>query len=494
MQFTIKTKWDLLMNRHIGGFRFLLIFLMAFFFGAQAAFSTTLPANILDTIKKELPNASVRFDGLISLPNGTVYLPVLPSNPKRNAKGAVLITVPAGKKLAQLPDVVLFDSNFALLKVVKTKDGKTTITDSKNIPFVVKTGIFPQDMLVPPGLVIPDDLQIMMGDLKIATKSSRVNEIFKDTKKTANSSANTTIVPVPYMVGKTMLVTTLDSKVLSVLPSDSTVPKFTLNLENLPKFIQPVCDDKYILVASAGKTYIDVADIKQEVLAKKIDLSSQPSEVILNSDKSKAYVAVSDDQAIFVIDLKSMSLLEKIKIKGYPKNIAISANDKAIVYQDKNTGDIYTLALDETYLNRYVYNASNVSKLAIRDNNIYLISRTLNELQVIDTEIKDIIYKQEVGQKPVDMVLLNNKLYILCAAQELDIFNLEDFSFEKAMTFSGKGFLKKLVMIPGSDMFLITNISEKKYYIYDINKNSIVQTVNTNVYINDLQLISKSIK
>ena len=281
---------------------------------------------------------------------------------------------------------------------------------------------------------------------------------------------------------------------MDIIPSDSTAAKLTLRLENLPKFIQPVCNDKYILVASAGKTYIDVADVSQGVIAKKIDISYQPSEIILNSDKTKAYVAAGNDQSIFVIDLKAMALLEKIKIKGYPKNIAISNDDSAIVYQDKNTGDIYTLALDETYLNSYVYNASNVSKLVIKGNNIFIISRTLNELMVVDTELKDIIYKQEVGQKPVDMQLINDKLYILCAGQEIDIFNLADFSYEKAMTFAGKGFLKKMIQIPNSDMLLITNISEKKYYIYDIKKNSIVQTVNTDVFINDLQLLNNSVK
>lgn len=456
--------------------------------------ATTLPANILETIKAELPNANIRFDGLISLPDGTIYLPVLPSNPKRNAKGKVLSTVPSNKKLSQKPDVVLFDSNFALLKVIKTKDGKVTVPSPKDIPFVIKTGLFPQDMLVPPGLVIPDDLQIMMGDLKIATTSSRVNDIFNNPVQKPKGMQETKFIPVPYMAGKTLLITTLDSKYISVIPSDSTVPKFTLKLENLPKFVQPVCNDDYILVAAAGKTYIDVADVKQEVLAKKIDLSYQPSEIILSPDKTKAFVAVSNDQSIFLIDLKTMSLVEKIKIKGYPKNISLSPDGKTIVYQDKNTGDIYTLALDNMYLNKYVFNASNVSKLLLKDNNVYILSRTQNELQIVDTEIKDLIYKQTVGEKPVDMTLIGNKLYILCASNELDIFNLEDFSFEKAIKFTEKGFSKKIVNVPDSNLFLITNVSDKKYFVYDTEKNTVLQSVNTPVYINDLQLINKKLK
>ena len=459
-----------------------------------SAFATKLPDYIIDTLKTELPKASVRFDGLVSLPDGTVYLPVLPSNPKKKPSGKVVSTYPANKKLAQKPDVILFDSNFALLKVIKNKNGHITVTDSKNIPFVVKTGLFPQDMLVPPGLVIPEDMKIMMGDLKIATTNSSVNEIFKNNSGSVSSDKQTKFVPVPYMTGKTLLVTTLDSKLLNVIPADSSVPKFTLTLENLPKFVQPVSDDDYILIATAGKTYIDVADVKQEVLAKKIDIGYQPSEIILDNKLSKAYVAAVNEHAIFVIDLKTMSLAEKIKVKGYPKNIAISADDKKIAYIDKNTDDIYILNLDGTYLNSYVYNASNVSKIVVTEKNVYLLSRTLNELQVIDEEIKDIIYKQEIGKKPVDMLYIDNYLYILSAAGVINKFNLNDFSCETILKLPESGFFKKLVMVPDSNLILITNVSDKKYYVYDYVKNSVLQTVETSVYINDLKLLNKRLK
>lgn len=469
-------------------------FLLVYFLTAMSSYATKLPAYILQTIKTDLPKADIRFDGLVTLPDGTVYLPVLPSNPKRNPSGKVVSTYPANKKLSQLPDVVLFDSNFALLKVIKTKDGKLTVTDTKNIPFIVKTGLFPQDMLVPPGLIIPEDMQIMMGDLKIALQNSSVNEIFKGSAEIKQAKEDTKIIPVPYMAGKTLLVTTLDSKLINVIPTDSTVPKFTLKLDNLPKFVQPVCDDKYILVAAAGKTYIDVADVAQEVLAKKIDLSFQPTEIILNKDKDKAFVAVGDDQSVFLIDLKTMALQEKIKIKGYPKNIALSDDNKHLVYMDKNTGDIYTLALDGTYLNKYVYNASNVSKIVMKGNCIYLLSRTENELQVIDTEIKDIIYKQPLAQKPVDMQLIDNKLYILCASNELDVFRLDDYALENQVRFPAQGFSKKLVHVPNTNILLITNVSDKRYFVYDYERNIILQTVKTSVFINDLQLLNKRLK
>lgn len=475
------------------GIKFLFISILLVFI-ANSAMATTLPDNVLTTIKKDFPKALVRFDGLITLPNGTVYLPVLPSNPKRNAEGKVIVTVPSNKKLSQMPDVVIFDSNFALLKIIKDKNGGLTVIDSKDIPFVVKTGLLPQDLLVPPGLVIPDDLEIMMGDLKIKTVSSRVNDIFKNSDEIKKGYVNKSIVPVPFMSNKTLLVTSLDSKVVNFIHSDSTAPVFSLTMENLPKFIMPVSNDDYLLVAASGKTYIDVADIKNEVIAKKIDLAYQPTEVILTSDKTKAYVAVGDAQAIFSIDLKTMTLLEKIKVKGYPKNIAISDDNSIIVYQDKNSGDIYTLSLNEVYVNKYVYNVSNVSKLAIKDRTVYMLSRTTDELLVVDTGIKDLIYKQELASKPIDLALIDNKLYILCASNEMDVFNLDDFTLTQAMKFTDEGFSKKIVRVPDSTVFLITNIVQKKYYVYDYKKNEVLQIVDVPMLLSDLQLINRKLK
>ena len=477
-------------------FKNIAVLMLVYLLSAMSSYATQLPTYVLDTIKKELPNSSIRFDGLVTLPDGTIYLPVLPSNPKKNPTGKITITYPFNKKLSQLPEVVVFDSNFALLKVIKNAKGQITVTDTKNIPFVVKTGLFPQDMLVPPGLIIPEDLKIMMGDLVINTKDSRVNDILKNSSRLNKNEKNVAqnIRPVSSLINKTLLVTVLDSKVVSVIPTDSTAPKYTFRMENLPKFVQPFGNDRYLLVAAAGKTYVEVADVEQDVIAKKIDLSYQPSEVVLNNDKSKAYVAVFDDQSIFVIDLKNMTLLEKIKVKGYPKNISINDENSAIVYSDRNTGDIYTLALNETYLNRYVYNASNISRLALRGNNVYVLSRSGNELQVIDCELQDIIYNQPLANKPVDMLLINNKLYILCASNELDIFNLEDFSLGNKYTIPGGGFSKKIVMIPNSNNLLITNVSEKKYHVYDIAKNVVIQTVSLPINISDLQLLNRKIK
>lgn len=481
------------MKKYIGNIKLLFVFVL-FFAVTMSASATTLPSKIIDTINAQLPSNTIRFDGLITASDGTTYIPVLSTTPDRETKGEIVSTYPAGLTLSQKPEVVLFDNNFALLKVVKLRDGRVTITDSKNIPFVVKTGLFPQDMLVPPGLVIPDELQIMMGDLRIATQSSRVNDIFGSAEELNKGLIETKFTPVKCLANKTLLITSIGSKLISAVPTNSTNPKFTLTLENLPKFVKPVNNGQYILVAAAGKTYIDVADVRQEVLAKKIDLTYQPSEIILSNDKLKAYVAVSDSQSIFVIDLENMSLLEKIKVKGYPKNITISRDGNIIAYQDKNTGDVYVLELNDRYLNKFVYNASNVSKIVVENGTVYLLSRTEDLLLVVDIATKNLIYKQEVAQKPVDMQLIDNNLYILSSVNELVLFNTEDFSYQSVLKLPDSGFTSKLVKVENSNLFLITNVTEKQYTIYDYVNNTVLQSVKTPLFISDLQILDSELK
>lgn len=462
---------------------------------SSCAFATKLPDSVVKYVNQQVPRAAIRFDGLISFPDGTMYIPVLPAQSEKDAKGVVKSTLPAHKQLSDKPDMILFDTNFALLKVVKNEKGKPTLMNPDDIPFVVKTGVLPQDMLVPPGMILPDDLKIILGDLKIPLSSSAVNNFINEKPKAAPVKAPEKLVKIPEMNGKSILASTLNSNFINVIPANTAGTKFTINSDSFPKFIQPVEDDRYLLIAGCGRTFIDVADLKLTVLAKKIELAYQPSEIVLGSDKTKAYVAVADDQLIFLIDLKSMTVLEKIKIKGYPKNLALDENGQYLTYMDKSTGDIYTLGINgEKYDNKFIVKSANVSKLLPLGNVVYALSRTKNELQVVDTMIQDYIYIQDVGKKPVDMLYYNNHIYVLNADNTIHIFNIKDYTIEKILKLDTKGFSNNIVRVPGTDFAVITNASEKKYFVLNLKTAQIIQTVPTDVLINKVKILTKPIK
>src|SRR5574344_1588982 len=105
----------------------LLITLFALLAFTGSAFAAKIPNGVQSYIKKSVPNADIRFDGVIILPDGTLYLPLYPSSMKNPDKISVRITYPANKSFKDKPDVVIFNNDFSLLKLTVYKDGVKTV-------------------------------------------------------------------------------------------------------------------------------------------------------------------------------------------------------------------------------------------------------------------------------------------------------------------------------------------------------------------------------
>ena len=80
--------------------------------------ATILPDEVKNSITKEFPKSTFRFDGVIILPDGTVYLPLIPSKFDKKDEFKIKSTYPAGKKLSQKPDVVIFSNDYVLMKMI----------------------------------------------------------------------------------------------------------------------------------------------------------------------------------------------------------------------------------------------------------------------------------------------------------------------------------------------------------------------------------------
>ena len=56
-----------------------LLLLVTFLMLTSSVFAAKIPEDVQAYIKKEIPNADIRFDGVITFPPNTVYLPLYPS-------------------------------------------------------------------------------------------------------------------------------------------------------------------------------------------------------------------------------------------------------------------------------------------------------------------------------------------------------------------------------------------------------------------------------
>ena len=107
----------------------LVLSFMILFMANVTADASQLPKMVKDylTTQKKVP--TVRFDGVVTYNNEVMYLPIYPSYPKEVEKLQIVKTYPENQTMDNLPDLVLFNNNFSLLKVVKNGQNNMTVRD-----------------------------------------------------------------------------------------------------------------------------------------------------------------------------------------------------------------------------------------------------------------------------------------------------------------------------------------------------------------------------
>ena len=506
----------------------ILITLLLLIFGALNAFSTTLPVKLTRYIREQIPNVEIRFDGLVMYPDKTTYLPLIPAieNPVEDIQ--VVYSYPAKSDLKKKAEILVFNNNYVLLKLIPTQNG-LTISKDTNYPITVKAGMLPQDMLVPSGLYIPESLEGILGDLKIPVGTQN-NAVIKKNDVTVHDESidfldrknPITIPKIAALKNKLYFISNYDSNFLRVINSDNTQPLYSLKLESIPRSIIPARNNKYLMITTGGKTYVDVIDVQREEIAKQIELWTEPSEIAVDDKNSAAYIGAKDEEAIYTIDTKTMELQKKIIVTGCPINMSVSEDGRNLVYQDKNSGQLYVAYTQEKFKIKPLASISNISKVVATNNAVYAISRTKNRLEVIayppreaegeifvspvsfttafDVQKKHlprpvynmIMAQKEITEKPVDMLYYKDKLFILGAKKnQLDVYDTKTNDIIKTIDLPISGFSKKLTQVDKTNYVIISNAREEKYLIFDLDTLSTVQQVPLNTRINNLVIMEK---
>lgn len=521
----------------------ILLALALFVAFASNAFATQLPPEVKDFILKQNPSATIRFDGLITYKEGTIYLPIIPSYLDKVDDISISYTYPEKMSFSQKPEVIVFNNNYSLLKLIKNKNGSLTVCQNPDIPTVVKTGALPQDILVPSGLKFPDTLKGVLGNVEIPLIGSNI-VIKTPTKKKAplpntKNYANERIAVNSKLQNKLYFVTNYDSQYLKVFSSELADPLYNLKINGVPRDIKPIYQGKYLLITVNGKTTVDVVDVKQEQIAKQIELGVQPSEIVVDSKNEKAYIASTPGKMLIIIDLKTMAVKEKIKIVGSPEKIAISDDGTQIAYSDKDSCDVYIIKLEGTYTNRLIANIPNISKVIIKDDRLYSIIRTKQKLSVISYDLNKVFEDEstdkindkndqtdilsgitsgfnamkpkteaqltkapknyatdekdfEIGIKPTDILLFKDKLFILCSqSNDIYVFDTNTQKINKVIKLPVAGFSRKLTQIDNSNIAIVTNVLENRYVVIDLDKEDSIQTVGINMPVNSITIIDR---
>jgi len=465
---------------------------------ATSVFAAKIPDDVKGVIRKDFPRADFRFDGLVTLPDGTLYLPLYPALVKKPDALVLKSTYPEGKTIADKPDIIILNNDFSFLKVITDKKNRRTVINLPNPPVEVRTGLLPQDLLVPSGLIIPDNIKGIIGNLQIDTakdaglkvktdlvlQQRTTNEVFKKGQKN--------ISLIPQLKNKVMYIATCYSKNVQVVEGEANSPAYALEQKSIPIDIEITNDDKLLLVTTFGKTFVDVISLADERSIKQIDLTTQAEEIVIDRAANKAYVSSGEDSSIYIIDLNTMTLKQKIKVKGMCQKLYLTDDGKKLFYFNKKNNDVWVIELDNDFVIKNMGNFPNVSKITFAQNKVYITSRTKNRLAIVDYVTLALLKELEIQQKPIDMLVYKNDLFILSAQNNvLQILDTINDEITGTINLNTQGFSTEIYRIKNSPVALVMDTKVGKYSIIDLDKKSLIKTNLLNIPVSTVIVAEK---
>ncbi|MBQ2612074.1 hypothetical protein IJF81_06770 [bacterium] len=470
--------------------KFVLLAFVILITSLSQSFATELPASLQGYIKKSFPDVNIRFDGVILLSDGTEYLPLLPTKTYEPEELKITKTYPENRTLQSKPNVVIFNNNYVLLKVLTDRGGVKTIFKLANPPEEIRTGLFPQDMLVPHGLVIPESMKGILGDLSI--KTAQDNGIKVQMPKITLSPTNLkTLSDIPALKNKTFYIASGFSRNILVVNQDGKTPEYALEQKNVPISMVGY-DGKFLLITSYGKKSMDIISLADSDIIKQIFFKTQPDEIVIDRINDIAYVSSAEDSSIYVVNLKNMTLAKQLKINGLCEKLTLSDDGTKLFYFDKNTREIWAIELDNQYLLKDIGRFPNVSKIMYANGKIYIISRTQNKLAIIDYKTVGFIGETDICKKPIDMLYDKNTIYILGATDNVlqPIDTMTDNVGEQ-ISIGTDGFSTKIYRLENTNLALITDTKSAIFSIFDLDKLKIIKTVNIDMPIRSIVITDK---
>lgn len=467
---------------------------------ATNVFAAKIPDNVKTLIKKDFAKADFRFDGMITLPDGTIYLPLYPALVKKPEKFEIKSTIPSGKTLAQEPDVVIFNNDFALLKIVTDVKGRKTVLNVKEPPTEVRTGLLPQDMLVPTGLIIPDNIKGIIGNLEIPTAQDAglrtTSEQFLDfstqTPKSTSQTKKDLVSSVSQLDNKILYIITCYSKNIHVIKGESKKPAYALAQKSIPIDIKASPDDRFLFVTTYGKSFVNVISLADERVIKQIDLTTQGEEIAIDKVHNKAYISSSDDSSIYIIDINTMTLKQKIKVKGMCEKLYLTDDGSKLFYVNRKTNEVWLIELNNDLVIKNVGTFPNVSKIAYNQGKIYLTSRTKNRLAIIDYVTLGLIQEIDVAPKPIDMLAYKNNIYVLSAENnEVQVINATEDTVTDSIYLNTNGFSTKIYQIKNTNLALVMNTKTDKYSVLDLDQKKIIKTNTIEIPVSEIVVVPK---
>ena len=237
---------------------------------------------------------------------------------------------------------------------------------------------------------------------------------------------------------------------------------------------------------------MNIISLMDEKVIKKVNFDTTPEQIVVDKENKVAYISSGTDSSIYVFSLETMTLKRQLKINGLCEKLSLSADGTKIFYVDRNKNDIWAIELDNNYKLKNIGMFPNISEIAYVNGKIYVVSRTKNRLAIVDYETMELIKELEVCEKPVDLYVNGDELYILGAQDNiLEILDTNDDVITGKLYLNTNSFATNITPIDDTSMVMVTNARSGMYSVVDTEYKDIVKTSPLDVPVRTIVVLDK---
>ena len=335
----------------------------------------------------------------------------------------------------------------------------------------MQSGLLPQDILLPKGLVIPTSLEGIIGNIDVTVAEDTGLRINNTRIKGKNST-----VPVEPLNGKSFYISSGANKNIQVINSNAQQPEYALEqsyvINDLKEF-----NNEFLLVTYFDFKSMNIISLMDEKVIKQVNFDSVPEQVLIDKDNKLAYITSGSNSSVYIFSLDSMTLKKQLKINGKCEKFTLSEDGSKLFYVDRNTNNIWVVDFDKNYKLINIGSFPNVSKIAYANGKIYVTSRTKNRIAIVDYKTLEFKNELEVCEKPVDLYAKGDDLFILGAQENIiEVLNTKDDVLTDKLFLNTNAFATNITPIANSNLIMITNALPGLYSVVDTDIKEVVKT------------------
>lgn len=432
------------------------------------ALATRLPAELKEAATSVFPHATVRLDGSLSLPDGSLILPLMPvgGTSKKN-KYDIEAKFPEHD-----PVIVFYANGWAHVKTIK-KGQQRTIALPKDTPEKLMkhalTMRFPSDLIVPEHFVLPKSLKPFIGDLRITTV---------DDAAIAKPDFGHQAQPAPaqYTGHGTVVLTSINTGTITLLDGKTIQKLVEFPTEGTP--CSMLFWNGIIYIADQGKHRVLMLDPSRRRFLGQIDLpaGSAPRGIKALPNGKLIYVSESGTGTVAVIEQATGKLMLRTKVPPGPGRMAITPDGVFLLVLNVSSGDMTVIA---TYNQRVVGTVKvgpmpTAIVLGSDGRTAYVSCKNANYVAIVDVSNRKVTGTIKTGVSPTGLALTadGNHLFVANARDnsitEYDTKTLTQIADTKLpldVEFPGT-----ICLLPGDKKLIITSQQTDTIAIMDVEK------------------------